>query len=133
MSMMEELGEAIQEVIHFCTLRGKFSFVHPELSREGIIGVEVGKKGLHFIQNPGALRSFILSSSNFEEKKKDEILPLGDAVEDVRESTMCLVVNKDQNKEEELLSQAIALSLENEIEEDEEELLKQAIALSLED
>ena len=132
-SDVEELGDIIQKVIHHYTLRGKFSSIHPELRREGIIRVEVGKEGLHFIRNSGALRSFILSSSNFEEKKKDEILPLGDAVEDVRESTMCLVVNKDQNKEEELLSQAIALSLENEIEEDEEELLRQAIALSLED
>ena len=52
---------------------------------------------------------------------KDKILTLGDAEKG-------LVVNKDQNKEEELLGQAIALSEEN-----EEELLRQAIALSLED
>ena len=39
--------------------------------------------------------------------------------------------NKDEN-EEELLSQAIALSEEEEEENDEEELLRQAIALSLE-
>ena len=65
--------------------------------------------------------------------KKDKILPLGDAEEDVRESTMCLLGNEDEDKEEELLSQAIALSEENENEEDEEELLRQAIALSLED
>ena len=52
MSDMEELGDALQEVIHYYTLRGKFSSVHPELRRGGIIKVEVGKDGLHFI--PGA-------------------------------------------------------------------------------
>ena len=57
---------------------------------------------------------------------KDKILTLGDAKK-------ALVGNEDQNKEEELLSQAITPSEENEIEEDEEELLRQAIALSLED
>ena len=52
---------------------------------------------------------------------------------DVSESTPCLVGNKDQKEDEELLRQAIALSEENEDEDDEEELLRQAIALSLED
>ena len=47
---MEELGDLIQEVIHYNTLRGKFSSVHPELRREGIIRVEVGKEGFHFIR-----------------------------------------------------------------------------------
>ncbi len=57
-----------------------------------------------------------------------------------------LLCREDQNKEEKLLSRAIALSVdplvhcrdvglseENEEEDDEEELLRQAIALSLED
>ena len=52
-SDVEELGEVIQEVKHFYTLRGKFSSVHPELRREGIIRVEVGKEGLHFIRDSG--------------------------------------------------------------------------------
>jgi len=39
---------------------------------------------------------------------------------------------KNDHEEEELLSQAIALSEENENVKDEEELLRQAIALSLE-
>ena len=43
------------------------------------------------------------------------------------------VDNEDENEEEELLSEAIALSEGNEKEDDEEELLRQAIALSLED
>ena len=57
-SDVEELGDVVQEVIHFHTLRGKFSSIHPELRREGIIRVEVGKEGLHFIRDLGAL-SFI--------------------------------------------------------------------------
>ena len=46
----EELDKAIQDVIHFKTLRGKFSSVHPELRGEGIVRVDVGEKGLHFIR-----------------------------------------------------------------------------------
>ena len=53
-SDVEELGDVIHEVIHYYTLRGKFSSIHPELSREGIIKVEVGKKGLRFVQDSGA-------------------------------------------------------------------------------
>ena len=49
----EELGKAIQDVIYFKTLRGKFSSVHPELRREGIVRVDVGEKGLHFIRDTG--------------------------------------------------------------------------------
>ena len=52
---VEELGDVIQKVIHFYTLRGKFSSIHPELRQEGIIRVEVGKEGLHFIRDTGAL------------------------------------------------------------------------------
>ena len=63
----------------------------------------------------------------------DKRLTLGKAEGDFRESTICLVVSKDQKEDEELLSQAIALSEENDNEEDEEELLRQAIAMSLED
>merc|ERR1719500_72541 len=44
----DDLGKAIQDVIHDKTLRGKFSSVHPELRREGIVRVDVGEKGLHF-------------------------------------------------------------------------------------
>ena len=47
----EDLGKAIQEVIHYKTLRGKFSPVHPELRREGIVRVDVGEKGLHFVRD----------------------------------------------------------------------------------
>ena len=51
---VEELGDVIKEVLHLYTLRGKFSSVHPELKREGIVRVEVGKEGLHFIRDTGA-------------------------------------------------------------------------------
>ena len=54
-SDVEELGDLIQKVIHYYTIRGKFSSIHPELRREGIIRVEVGKEGLHFIRDSGAL------------------------------------------------------------------------------
>ena len=57
----------------------------------------------------------------------------GDPERDSREMENCLPCNEDENEEEELLRQAIALSEENETENDEEELLRQAIALSLED
>ena len=47
---VDELGKAIKDVIHYRTLRGKFSSVHPELRREGIVRVDVGEKGLHFVR-----------------------------------------------------------------------------------
>ena len=50
-----ELGSVICEVIHYPTLRGKFSSVHPELRQEGIVRVEVGRDGLHFIRDKGIL------------------------------------------------------------------------------
>ena len=46
---MEEVGAAIKEIIHFKTIRGKFSSVHPDLAAAGITRVEVGEEGLHFI------------------------------------------------------------------------------------
>ena len=48
-----ELGTFIKEVIHYRTLRGKFSSVHPELRREGIDRVEFGEEGLHLIRAAG--------------------------------------------------------------------------------
>ena len=47
---MKELGAAIKEIIHFRTIRGKFSSVHPDLAAEGITRVEVGEEGLHFFR-----------------------------------------------------------------------------------
>ena len=48
---MEEVGAAIKEIIHFHTIRGKFSSIHPDLADEGITRVEVGEEGLHFMTN----------------------------------------------------------------------------------
>ena len=45
----EDIGMAIKEIIHYKTIRGKFSSVHPDLAAEGITRVEVGEEGLHFI------------------------------------------------------------------------------------
>ena len=50
---MDELGAAIKEIIHYHTIRGKFSSVHPDLAAEGITRVEVGEEGLHFIADKG--------------------------------------------------------------------------------
>ena len=57
---VEELGKAIQDVIHYQTLRGKFSKVHPELRREGIVRVDVGEKGLHFLRDTSDKPPFLL-------------------------------------------------------------------------
>ena len=46
-----DLARAIKEIIHYNTIRGKFSSIHPDLSAEGITRVEVGEEGLHFIRN----------------------------------------------------------------------------------
>ena len=48
---MNELGAAIKEIIHYDTIRGKFSSVHPDLAAEGITKVEVGEEGLLFINS----------------------------------------------------------------------------------
>ena len=55
---MEEVGAAIKEIIHYFTIRGKFSSVHPDLAAEGITRVEVGEEGLHLITDTrkGGLR-----------------------------------------------------------------------------
>ena len=53
MAASEELGSVIKEVVHYHTLRGKFSSVQPELRREGIVRVDVGDEGLHFVRDKG--------------------------------------------------------------------------------
>ena len=45
----ENLGLAIKKIIHYDTLRGKFSSVHSDLAAEDITRVEVGEEGLHFV------------------------------------------------------------------------------------
>ena len=52
---IEEVGAAIKKIIHYNTIRGKFSSIHPDLAAEGITRVEVGEEGLHFIRsNPAS-------------------------------------------------------------------------------
>ena len=48
---MAKLGTAIKKIIHYKTIRGKFTSVHPTLAAEGITRVEVGEEGLHLIRN----------------------------------------------------------------------------------
>ena len=50
----EDLGTAMKEIIHYETIRGKFSSVHPDLAAEGITRVEVGEEGLHFVPKVSA-------------------------------------------------------------------------------
>ena len=45
-----DLSTAIKDVIHFRKLREKFSSVHPELRREGILRVDVGEEELCFVR-----------------------------------------------------------------------------------
>ena len=70
---MDELGSAIKEIIHFNTIRGKFSSVHPDLAAEGITRVEVGEEGLHFFrdQQPGEL-PHCYQSTHFSKLSVDE-------------------------------------------------------------
>ena len=49
----KDLGTALKEIIHYDTIRGKFSSVHPDLAAEGITRVEVGEEGLHFLTKRG--------------------------------------------------------------------------------
>ena len=48
---LEQVGAAIKDIIHYKTIRGKFSAVHPDLAAEGITKVEVKEEGLLFITN----------------------------------------------------------------------------------
>ena len=96
------------------------------MRQEGIIRVEVGKEGLQFLRETGAIQ--LVDSQSLT-----KLLTSGEAEEDSRESTTCLVGKKNENQEEEFLRQVTANPGENEKENDEEELLRRAIALSLED
>ena len=46
----EEIGALLREVIHFPSIRGKFTSIHPDLRAEGIMRVEVRDEGLHFVR-----------------------------------------------------------------------------------
>ena len=97
----EKVGQKLREVITFHTLRGKFSSVHPELREEGIVKVEVGDEGIHFIRNSGF---------NFLKTTKSNIIACIHPDESPSSSTAA--EDQDQGNEDELIKQAIALSLE---------------------
>ena len=93
-----ELGEAIQEVIHHYTIRRRFTSVHPELRREGIVRVEVEEEGLRFVHEEELLRQ-----EEEEGEEEEELL---------RQAISLSLEDRTEDKgEEELLMQAIALSL----------------------
>ena len=47
----DELGLALQEVIHYRSIEGKFNSVHPDLRAEGVTRIEVGDQGITFHQD----------------------------------------------------------------------------------
>ena len=105
------MGAAIKEIIHYKTIRGKFSSVHPDLAAEGITRVEVGEEGLHFIRNNGP--GLIYTMQHFKIQEEScfiEYIFTDDAEREV--------LDKDED-EEETLRRAIAMSLEVETEEKE--------------
>merc|ERR550517_2314675 len=123
---MEEVGAAIKEIIHFKTIRGKFSSVHPDLAAAGITRVEVGEKGLHFITGD--------EPADLEELDEEDML--------MRAIAMSLEEEKEENREvaeEELFfakddsKNKMLASIPPHGVEEEEELLKMAIAMSLEE
>ena len=111
--------DALTDVLQFPSLRGKFSSVHEDLRAEGITRVEITKDGFRFLRDTRDL--------------------VGTSAE----------AGRDNEDEEEMLNQAIALSMEatseenkrpdnddkggqeGEFEEDNKQLLRDAIALSL--
>ena len=94
---IDNWGTAIEEIIYYKTIRGKFSSVHPDLAAEGITRVEVGQEGLHFVTNKGKLQS------NWKRK------PLHSS--DVRDQGLGCDTPESEN-EKEMLNRAIAMSLE---------------------
>ena len=127
---MEKVGAAIKKIIHYQTIRGKFSSVH--LAAEGITRVEVGEEGLHFIsdQQTGELpfdsRCFNKQSLTFDFTDSGN-----------QESSMCLPAAMDED-DDETLKRAIAMSLQEDpptikVEDSEEEMLAKAMAMSLEE
>ena len=65
--------------IHYKTIRGKFSSVHPDLAAEGITRVEVREDGLHLIkeimmnQVSFDMESKILESKVFSSQEMDPV------------------------------------------------------------
>eukprot|EP00092_Neocalanus_flemingeri_P035016 GFUD01038103.1.p1 GENE.GFUD01038103.1~~GFUD01038103.1.p1 ORF type:complete len:555 (+),score=151.28 GFUD01038103.1:2-1666(+) len=88
----EEIGSAIREVIDYMTIKGKFSSIHPDLKKEGIIRVEVGDDGLHFIRE------------NTDGLDDEQLLDMAIA--------MSLAQEEDMEEEEKMMIWAMTMSLE---------------------
>ena len=77
----EDLSKAMQDVIHYQTLRGKFSSVHPELKQEGIVRVDVGEKGLHFVRDSYTGDALLVwRNFTFKSLVKDEVVAWCDLI-----------------------------------------------------
>ena len=120
---MEELGAAIKEIIHYDTIRGKFSSVHPDLAAEGITRVEVGEEGLHFIRNNGPGLIYTMQHYKIQKERWFKVHIFTDDVEGE-------VLDKDED-EEEMLRRAIAMSLELETEEKESFSIKDEFSFKM--
>ena len=96
---MEEFEAAIKKIIQYKTIRGNFSFVHPDLAAEGITRVEVGEEGLHFIRATGT--GLIKTMQHYKTQT---------------ESWLKAHIFAGDKDEEEMLRRAIAMSLEVETE-----------------
>ena len=101
---MEELGAALKEIIHFNTIRGKFSSVHSDLAAEGITRVEVGDEGLHFIvqRETGELPYFtryVQSTLHFK---------LSDEIEE-GEMVACQLESEEKKKENKMVTVAVTI------------------------
>merc|ERR1719192_2776849 len=94
---MEEVGPALKKIIHFRTIRGKFSSVHPDLAAEGITRVEVGEEGLHFIRSNLAGKEISVEESLNEKEEDDELLKLA--------------LEKHSRREEEILARDLELTM----------------------
>ena len=93
------IGDAMKEIIHYKTIRGKFSSVHPDLAAEGITKVEVGDEGFCFVADKSGLPAKL-------EKKTFTCL-----VSDVGDQGLVFDTTGSED-EDEMLKRAIATSLE---------------------
>ena len=108
---MEEVGAAIKEIIHYKTIRGKFSSVHPDLAAEGITRVEVGEEGLRFIRsNPaGEYRFRLVFIRQFSGKEINGEESLNDKEKD--DESLKLALEEHSRREEEILARDLESTL----------------------
>ena len=112
----EDLGSAIKEIIHYKTIRGKFSSVHPDLAAEGITRVEVGEEGLHFIRSSPASEYksrpvYTMQFSGIETSIKEisDEESLNEKEED--DELLRLALEKHSRREEEILARDLETTM----------------------